>query len=172
MRTALRTILAVAAALVLVGLGAALSHLLGGSLSLPLALPVLVWLGLEAGVVEGAVAAAAVGALFDAALGGPVGLHVFLSVMLFLASRAASGAFDARAGPGFGLLSGAGMLAFGLGALVLVRYVSPAEAAPRWGLAARVVAQAMIAGLAAPAVRLVLDRFGAPLEREEPRLQP
>ncbi|HVP67460.1 MAG TPA: hypothetical protein VMT17_09380 [Anaeromyxobacteraceae bacterium] len=172
MKTTLRTLLALVAVLVLVGLGASLSRVVGGALSLPLAIPVVVWLGLEAGVVEGAVAAAVVGVLLDGAAGGPTGLHVFLSVMLFLASRVASRSVDARAGPGFGLLSGAGMVVFGLGALLLQRYVSPADAAPRWGLAGRVLVQAVLCGLAAPAVRLALDRFGASLDREEPRLLP
>ena len=171
MRTSLRTLTLVLAALGLVALGASISRqVAGGAFSLALALPVVVWLGLDAAVVEGAVAAAAVGVVLDAAAGGPAGLCVFLSVMLFLASRAAAGTFDAESLLGFALLSGVGTLLFGLAAILLTRYVSPAEEAPGWGLAGRVVVEALLTALCAPGVRWVLDRLAAPFHGEDPGL--
>jgi len=166
-----RTLLALAATLVVLALGASLTHLAGGgAFSLALALPVVVWLGLGAGLVEGAVAAALVGVLLDAAAGGPAGLQVFLSVMLFLSSRAAAGAFDGRSTLGFALLSAVGTLCYGLGAILLTRYVSTAEVAPRWALGWRVLVEATLTGAAAVAIRPLLDRFVAPLKREDPGL--
>ena len=171
MKAALRTLTLVIVALALVALGASVSHHIGGgSFSLALVLPVVVWLGLDAGVVEGAVAAAAIGVVIDAAAGGPAGLCVFLSVMLFLASRAAAGTFDAESLLGFSVLTGAGTLLFGLGAILLTRYVSPAEEAPRWGLAGRVLVEALLTGLCAPLVRWALDRLAAPFQGEDPGL--
>jgi hypothetical protein len=172
-KPALRTALVVTLALVLVALGASLSHLVGGgAFSLALPLPIVVWLGLEAGVVDGAVAAAAVGLVLDSAAGGPAGLLTFLSVMLFLVSRAAGAAFDAKSPLGFAVLSGVGTLFCGLGALVLIRYVTPADEAPRLALAGRVLLEALLTGAAAPAVRWPLDRLAAPLQREDPGLLP
>jgi len=172
-KSAFRTALAVGLALLLVALEASLSHLLGGGvLTAVLPLPVVVWLGLEAGLTDGALAAAAVGLVLDSAAGGPVGLFTCLSVLLFLGTRAAGGAFDARAPLGFALLCGTGTFAFGLVALSLLRYVSPAEAAPRWGLAGRVLLEAVLTALAAPAVRLTLARLTARAQREEPGLLP
>ena len=171
MRSALRTSLALAAALVLVALGASLCHFLGGgAVSLALPVPVVVWLGLEAGLVDGAFAAAAVGLVLDSAAGGPGGLLTFLSVALFLGSRAAAGAFDARSSLGFALLSGAATFALGVGALLLLRYVAPAEEAPRLGLVGRVLGEAVLTAFAAPALRLLLDRLSAPMRREDPGL--
>jgi hypothetical protein len=169
MRQWLRVPAAVLAALLLVALGASATHLLaGGAVSVALAVPVIVWLGVETPVVEGAVGAALVGAILDAAAGGPGGLLTFLSVLVLLGARIGAGPFDARSDLGFGLLSGAATFAMGLGALLLVRYVSVADVAPSWALAGRMLVEASLTGLAAPAIRRVLDRVALPAHREHP----
>jgi len=166
---AFRALLVVLLSLVLVALGASLSHLVaGGAFSLALAVPVVVWLGMDAGLVEGAVAAAAVGVVTDAAAGGPMGLLTFLSVMAFLGTRAASSAIDARGVLAFAVLSGAATLLMGIGALLLTRYVSPPEAAPRWGLMGRVAGEALLTAVLAPAVGWMLKRVLGAAPREQP----
>jgi hypothetical protein len=131
MRGLLRVPMAAVAALLLVAVGAsATRQLAGGAFSVALAVPVVVWLGLETTVIEGAIGAAVVGVLLDASAGGPAGLLTFLSVLVFVGVRAGAGAFDARTPLGFGVLSGVATLGMGLGALLLLRYVTPAEAAP------------------------------------------
>src|SRR5919108_1102571 len=80
-------------ALVLASVQAALLRWVGGgAVSLALALPVVVYLGLHAGNVDGAVGAAAVGYVIDLMAGGPKGLMTFLAVALFLFSRLAGAA--------------------------------------------------------------------------------
>ena len=167
MRQWLRVPAAVLAAIVLVALGAALTYqLAGGAVSVALAVPVVVWLGLETTALEGAVGAALVGVVLDAAAGGPAGLLTSLSVVGLLGARAGAGPFDARTDLGFGLLSGAVCLGMGLLALLLVRYVSPLATTPPWSLAGRIVVEAALTGLAAPLVRRVLDRIAVPAHRE------
>ena len=76
----MRLPLATTAALLLVAIGAsATRQLTGGAVSIALAIPVIVWLGLETPVVEGVVGAVLVGILLDAAAGGPGGLLTFLN---------------------------------------------------------------------------------------------
>jgi hypothetical protein len=165
----MRVPLAAVAALLLVALGAtATRQLTGGAVSLALAVPVVVWLALETPAIEGAFGAALIGALLDASAGGPSGLLTFLSVMVFVGVRAGAGPFDARTPLGFGLLSGVATLAMGVGAVLLLRYVTPATEAPGWNLIGRVVVEAVLTGLAAPVIRWVLDRVLVPAQRELP----
>jgi hypothetical protein len=171
MRKWLRLPLAALATLVLVGVGAAVTRqLAGGAVSVALAVPVIVWLGLETPVIEGAVGAFLVGVLLDGAAGGPGGLLAFLSVVAFVGVRAGAGAFDARTPLGFGLLSGAVTFGIGVGAVFLTRYVSAPEAVPGFGLLGRVLVEAVLTGLAAPPLRWVLDRLLVPAHREQPAL--
>ncbi len=168
MRGFLRVPLASVAALLLLALGATVTfQLSGGAVSLALAVPVVVWLGLETSVIEGAVGAFLIGALLDAAAGGPSGLITFLSVMVFVGVRAGSGPFDARTPLGFGLLSGVATFGMGLGSVVLLRYVTPPAAAPGFGLLGRVLVESLLTGLAAPAIRWVLDRVLVPAHRDQ-----
>jgi hypothetical protein len=165
----LRVPLAAVAALLLVAIGAsATRQLAGGAVSVALAVPVVVWMGLETTVIEGAVGAAVVGVLLDASAGGPGGLLTFLSILVFVGVRAGAGAFDARTPLGFALLSGVSTLGMGLGAFVLLRYVTPSATAPGWDLVGRVAVESLLTGLAAPAIRWVLDRVLAPGHREQP----
>jgi hypothetical protein len=121
-----------------------------------------------AGILEGAAAAAAVGLILDGAAGGPLGLLTFLCVALFLAARVAADALGARGVLGMTLLSALGGFLVGLLALLLLRYVSPPEAIPGWGLLGRVVVEAVLSALATPGVCWLLDRVGAPTPGEEP----
>ncbi|HET8733823.1 MAG TPA: hypothetical protein VFM45_08630 [Anaeromyxobacteraceae bacterium] len=167
MRTWLRVPLATAFAVLLVAVGASLTRqLAGGAVSIALAVPVLVWLGMETPVIEGAIGSVLVGVVLDVSAGGPSGLLVFLCVLAFVGVRAGAGPFDARSGLGFGLLSGAVTFFLGLGAIVLLRYVTPPAEAPGWGLLGRVTVEAVLTGLAAPAIRWVLDRVLVSAHRE------
>jgi len=158
-------------ALVLVALGASLTHLLGGgALSVSLWVALVAWLGIEAGLVEGTAAALLVGVVADAAAGGPMGLLAFLAVAAFLSVRAAAAAAGPRGAGGFALVSAAATLLVGLGAILLTRYVSPPESAPRWGLAGRVAVEALAVGALAPAVRWLAARVVGTPPREEPGL--
>lgn len=142
-------------------------HLGGGRFPVALALPVVVWLGMEAPIAEGAMGAAAIGWVLDALSGAPSGLHAFLAVLLFLGSRLASTLLDVRGRAAFGLACGAGTFLFGLAALVLRRVSSPPEAAPGWPVAGRVALEAVFTGLAAPAVRALLLGLDRLMEPEE-----
>jgi hypothetical protein len=165
---AFRALLVVLLALVLVAAGASLSHHLGGgAFSLSLYVPLIVWMGLEAGLVEGAAAAVAVGVVADAAAGGPMGLLAFLSVACFLGVRAAAATAGTRGPVGFAALASAATLLLGLGAIALTRYVSTPEAAPRWGLMGRVAVEALLVGAMAPAVRWMAVRVVGSPPREE-----
>lgn len=167
MRALLRIPLAATAALLLVALGAsATRQLAGGAVSVALAVPVLVWLGLETPVIEGAIGAVVVGTLLDVSAGGPGGLLTFLSVLAFVGVRAGAGPFDARSPLGFGLLSGALTFAMGFGAILLLRYVTPSASAPGWHLLLRVLVEAVLTGLAAPPIGWVLDRLLVPANRD------
>jgi hypothetical protein len=168
MRDHLRIPVALLAALVLMALGAsATSQLTGGVVSVALAVPVVVWLGVEAPVIEGAFGAALVGVLLDAAAGGPFGLLTFLSVLVLVGVRAGAGPFDARSDLGFGLLSGAATFGMGFGAILLTRYVTPSWMEPRWSLLGRVLVESALTGLAAPGIRRLLDRLVAPAHRDQ-----
>lgn len=168
MRRFLRVPLAAGAALLLVAIGATLARqLAGGAVSLALAVPVIAWLGMETTVIEGVLGAALVGLILDASAGGPAGLLTFLSVILVVGVRVGSGPFDARSALGFGLLSAAATFLMGFGAIVLLRYVSAEASAPGYGLLGRVTVEALLTGLAAPAIRVVLDRVLVPAAREQ-----
>jgi len=156
--------LAVALALVQAVL---LRHLGGGRFPVALSLPVVVWMGMQAGTVEGALGAAAVGWALDALSGAPAGLHAFLAVLLFLGSRLAGAVLDVRGRAAFGLACGAATFAFGLAALLLWRSASPPEAAPGWPVLGRVLLEAALTGLAAPAVRALLVGLDRLVEPEE-----
>jgi hypothetical protein len=169
MRSYLRVPLALLAAVVLVALGAsATSQLVGGAVSLALAVPVIVWLGVETSVLEGAVGAALVGVVLDAAAGGPGGLLTFLSVMVLVGVRAGAGPFDARTPLGFALLTGAATFAMGFGAVLLTRYVTPAGEGPGWTMLGRILVESLLTAVAAPAIRWVLDRIVVPAHRDQP----
>ncbi len=167
MRHWLRVPLATLAAVLLVAVGAAATRqLAGGAVSVALAIPVLVWLGMETPVIEGGIGALLVGVVLDASAGGPAGLLTFLCVLAFVGVRAGAGPFDARSALGFGLLSGAVTFGVGFGAIALLRYVTPPAVAPGWGLLGRVTVEALLTGLAAPAIRWMLDRVLVPAHRE------
>lgn len=160
-----------ALALVLVSLQAALLRYLGGgSVSVAVALPIVVYLGLHAGNVEGAVGAAAVGYVVDLAAGGPKGLMTFLGVALFLFSRLVGAALSVQGKLGFGLLSGVGTFLYGAAALLFTRAVSPAESAPGLALLGRVAVEALLTGLLAPFVLALLRRAEILFTRDEPGL--
>jgi hypothetical protein len=163
-----RPVVAFVFALVLAALQAAFLHRLGGgAVSLALALPVVVYLGLHAGNVDGAVGAAAVGYVVDLMSGGPKGLMTFLAVALFLASRLAGAALSVQGKTGFAVLSGAGTFLYGLAALLLTRAVSPAESAPGFGLLGRMLVEALLTGALSPLVFLVLRWVDGLFVREE-----
>ena len=144
-----------------------LRHLGGGRYPVALALPVVVWLGLQAATAEGAVGAAAIGWVLDALSGAPPGLHAFLAVLLFLGSRLAGTLLDMRGRAGFGLACGAGTFLLGLGAMLLWRVASPAEGAPGWRVLGRVALEAVLTGLAGPAIRALLLGIDRLVEPEE-----
>jgi hypothetical protein len=167
MREYLRIPVAVLAALFLLAVGASgTSQLTGGAVSLALAVPVIVWLGVEAPVIEGAFGAALVGVVLDAAAGGPGGLLTFLSLMVLVGVRAGAGPFDARSNLGFALLSGAATFGMGFGAILLTRYVTPAGSDPGWSLLGRVLVESVLTAVAAPAIRWVLDRVVSPVHHQ------
>jgi len=173
MKPLLRVPLALLAALLLLAMSASVtSQLSGGAVSLALAVPVIVWLGLETPVVEGVIGAALVGVVLDAAAGGPGGLLTFLSVILLLGVRAGAGPFDARSRLGFALLCGAATFLMGFGAILLTRYVTPASADPSWGLLGRVLVESLLTAAAAPAIRWALDRVLVPAHRDQPGILP
>src|ERR671937_2036856 len=118
----MRAILSFALALVLASMQAALLRWFGGgSVSVALALPVVVYLGLHAGNVDGALGAAAVGYVVDLMSGGPKGLMTFLAVALFLFSRLAGAALAVQGRAGFAVLTGVGTFLFGVAALLFTR---------------------------------------------------
>lgn len=164
----MRPVFAFAAALLLVSLQAALLRYLGGgAVSVSLALPVVVYLGLSAGNVDGAVGAAAVGYVLDLVAGQPKGLMTFLAVALFLVSRLAVAALSIQGKTGFALLSAVGTFLFGLGAIVLTRAVSPPETAPGYGLLGRVAVDALLTGALSPLVLLGMRRLDGLVARED-----
>lgn len=167
MTSLLRVPLALLVALFLLAISASVtSQLSGGAVSLALAVPLIVWLGLETPVAEGAVGAALVGVLLDASAGGPGGLLTSLSVIVFLGVRAGAGPFDARSRLGFALLCGAATFLMGFCAILLTRYVTPPNADPSWGLLGRVFVDSLLTAAAAPAIRWALDRVLVPAHRD------
>ena len=162
-----------ALALVLVSFQSALLHQVGGGyISIALALPIVVYLGLNAGNIEGAVAAAGVGYVLDLMAGGPKGLLTGLAVALFLFSRVTVSALSIHGRIGFAVLSGIGTFLFGGVALLLTRMISPVESAPGAGLFGRILIEAIATGLAAPLVFAALRRVEGLFSREESGLLP
>ncbi len=164
----MRPVVAFLFALVLVALQAALLRYVGGgAASVALALPIVVYLGLHGGNVDGAVGAAAVGYVLDLMAGGPKGLMTFLAVSLFLFSRLAGAALSVQGMLGFGILSGVGTFLYDGAALLLTRVVSPDESAPAFSLLGRMLVEALLTGLFAPAVLVALRRVESLYTREE-----
>jgi hypothetical protein len=167
----MKVLLQLLAALVLAAVQAALLHQIGGgTFSISLVLPCVVYLGLRAPIIQGAAAACAIGYVLDILAGGPKGLLAFLSVLLCLFSRLVGASFDIRWRGGFAALSGAGTLMVGFGSWILMRYVSAPEAAPGVGLLGRVLVEALLTGAVAPLVGWLMQRLDRLLEREEPGL--
>ncbi len=167
----MRPIFALALALLLAAFQAALLHHLGGgALPVSLALPVVVYMGLQAGNVEGALAAAAVGYVMDLMAGGPKGLMTGLAVALFLFSRAAAAALSIHGKLGFAILTGVGTLLYGSLALLVQRAVSPAESAPGAALLGRVLVDAIATALVSPLLLVGLRRVEGLFSREDPGL--
>ena len=142
----------------------------GGSFSVALLACCVVWAGLQAGNVDGSVAAAGIGYVMDLGYGTPKGLMTFLAVALFLVVRAVSAAVDLRGRAGFALLSGLGALFLSGGATILLRNTAAPEAVPGWGLAGRMLVEAILTAALAPVVALGLRRLDALFHREEPGL--
>lgn len=158
-------------ALLLAALQASLlRHLGGGALVACLLAPAIVHLALTAANVDGAVGAAGVGYVLDVTAGTPKGLMTFLAVAVFLAVRLVGAAVEVRGRAAFGLLSGAAALGLSAGAVALQRVAVLPEAAPGWDLLPRLLAEAVLTGLAAPLVQLALRRLDALLGAEEPDL--
>jgi hypothetical protein len=167
----MRPVSAFLVALVLASLQATvLRYVGGGALSLALALPVVVYLGLHAGNVDGAVGAAAVGYVVDLMAGGPKGLMTFLAVVLFLLSRLVGAALAVQGRIGFALLTFFGTLLYGLAALLLMAAVSPGDSAPGWGLVGRLLAEAAATAVVSPLVLALMKWVDALFVREEPGL--
>jgi rod shape-determining protein MreD len=129
-----------------------------------------VYVALHGGNVDGSISAAGVGYVMDLMTGAPKGLMTFLAVALFLAVRATSSAVDVRSRSGFAALSGVGALFLSLGALLLTRYVAPAESAPGPILLPRILAEALLTAAFSPVVLAGLRRVDGLFHREEPGL--
>jgi rod shape-determining protein MreD len=161
----------VAAALLLAALQSAILRWVGGgSFSVAVVACCVVWAGLHAGIVEGSVAAAGMGYVMDLAAGTPKGLMTFLAVALFVVVRGVTAAVDLRGRAGFALLSGLGALFLSMGATVLLQNTSAVEAAPGWGLAGRMIVEALVTASISPVVALGLRRLDGMFHREEPGL--
>lgn len=161
----------VAFALLVAALQVALLRWLGGgALPVMLLAACVVHQGLHGGNVDGSVAAAGIGYVLDLVTGTPKGLMTFLAVLVFVLARSVSAAVDVRGRAAFGLLSGGAALLLSLGALLLTRYTSADEVAPRLGLVPRALVEAVLTGLAAPALLPALRRLDALFHREEPGL--
>ncbi len=167
----MRAVFAFALALVLASLQAALLHHLGGgAVPISLTLPIVVYMGVHAGNVEGAFAAAAVGYVVDVMTGGPKGLMTSLAVALFLFSRAATAALSIQGKLGFSVLCGVGTFLYGAVALVVVRAVSPGDAAPGLRVVGRLLVEAIATALVAPLLLMGLRRVEGLFTRDEPGL--
>ena len=158
-------------ALLLGALQAALLRWIGGgSFSVALLACCVVWAGLQAGNVDGSVAAAGIGYVMDLSCATPKGLMTFLAVALFLIVRAVTAAVDLRGRAGFALLSGLGALFLSVAASILLRNTAAPEAAPGWGLAGRMLVEAVLTAALSPIVAPGLRRLDALFHREEPGL--
>jgi hypothetical protein len=158
----------VAFALLLAGVQAALLRFVGGgSFSIALLAACVVYLGLHGDNVDGAVGAAGIGYVLDLVSGTPKGLMTFLAVLLFLVARAVGASVDVRGRAGFGLLSGFGAFFLSLGAMILLRWVTPAEAAPGLRLVPRMLGEAILTGLLAPLVLGGMRGIDRLFQREE-----
>ncbi len=167
----MRPVAAFALALVLTAFQAAvLRYAGGGKVSLALAIPIVVYLGLHAGNVEGALGSAGVGYVLDLMAGGPKGLLTFLCVALFLLSRLSGAALAVAGKSGFAVLTAFGTFFVGLGSIVLTRAVTPAETAPGYGLLGRVAVESVLTGLVSPLVLVAMRRIDGLMAREEPGL--
>ncbi|MGB8929645.1 MAG: hypothetical protein WCC48_00180, partial [Anaeromyxobacteraceae bacterium] len=144
----------------------------GGTVSLQLTVPCIVWLALEAANVEGVVSAAAIGWVMDVFAGTPYGLFTFLAVAAFLGSRAAGMAVDLRGKAGFAVLTGVSCLLLSLLAVALQRWAGDVEAAPSALLFPRMLLEALLTAVASPLVLVTMNRLGVLLGREEPELVP
>jgi rod shape-determining protein MreD len=129
-----------------------------------------VYLGLQGGNVDGSISAAGIGYVMDLMAGTPKGLMTFLAVALFLAVRAVSAAVDVRSRAAFALLSGVGALFLAVAATLLLRTVTPAEAAPGAALVPRMLVEALLTAALSPLVLVGLRRLDALFHREEPGL--
>jgi hypothetical protein len=158
-------------ALLLAGLQAALLRWIGGgALSITVLACCVVYLGLHGGNVDGSVASAGVGYVLDLLCGTPKGLMTFLSVLTFVIVRSAGAAVDVRGRAGFAALSAASSLGMALGAMVLMRYTSPAETAPGLTLVPRMLLDAVLTAAVSPAVLAGMRRIDGLFHREEPGL--
>lgn len=158
-------------ALLLAALQAAVLPWVGsGWFSLALPAVCVVWIGLHGGNVDGSVAAAGVGYVLDLVTGSQKGLLTSLAVLLFLAVRGASVAVDLRGRVAFGVLSGLGALFLSVGAMILLRWTVPPEAAPGATLFPRMLGEAALTGILAPALLPALRRIDALFDGEEPGL--
>ncbi len=167
----MRPVVAFVVALALASLQAALLRWLGGgAVSLALALPIVVYLGLHGGNVDGVVGAAAVGYVVDLMAGGPKGLMTFLAVALFLFSRLVGAALAVQGRAGFAVLSGVGTFLYGVLALAFTQAVSPAESAPSLSLVGRIAVEALLTGVASPFILGLMRRVDGWFAREDPGL--
>jgi len=158
-------------ALGLVALQAAvLTWVGGGAFSVAVAACCVVWFGLNEGNVDGSVSAAGTGYVLDLVTGAPKGLHTFLCVLLFVATRAVAAAVDVRGRGPFALLSGLGALLLSVGAMLLTRYTSSPDVAPGALLLPRMLVEAAATAAASPLVWTLLRRVDLLFDREEPGL--
>lgn len=142
----------------------------GGTFTVLLLAPCLVYLGFHAGNVDGVVAAAGVGYVLDLTTGSPKGLMTFLAVGVFLLARALVAGVDVRGWGGFAVASVAAALFLSLGALALAGFVAPADASPGAGLLPRMLVEALLTGALSPLVLLGMRRVDGLFTREEPGL--
>jgi rod shape-determining protein MreD len=110
------------------------------------------------------------GYVLDLMAGTPKGLMTFLAVALFVAVRGVAAAVDLRGRAGFALLSALGALFLSVGATFLLQNTSPPEMAPGWGLAGRMIVEALLTAAAAPVLATGLRRLDGMFHREEPGL--
>lgn len=167
----MKALFAFVLAIVLTAVQAALlCHVGGGLVSLAMTLPIVVYLGLNAGNVDGAVGSAAVGYVIDVMAGGPKGLMTFLAVALFLGVRLVGAGLDVGGKGAFAVLSGLGTALYGLLTLAIMRLVTPSESAPGWSLLGRVVVEGIATGVLSPIVLGIMSAGDRLFTREEPGL--
>lgn len=142
----------------------------GGSFSLMLPAACVVYLAVHAGNVDGSVGAAGVGYVLDLSLGTTKGLMAFLGVVAFVLIRAVNAAVDVRGRTGLAALTVGTTLLLSLGALVLVRMVSPPEVEPGLRLVPRMLLEAVLTGALSPVVAEGMKRIDGLFRREDPGL--